>query len=171
MIKKAAALLVLVGLAAILYLSLHRRGPRDHGADMPAPAITLKDLSGKTISVANYKGEVVLVNFWAVWCTPCREEIPQFVLLQEKYGRQGFQAVGISMDDPERTLRDFCQEYKVNYPVVMGDQKIAEAFGGVLGLPSTFLIARDQRIHAKFVGATDFQKLEQEIVALLQAAR
>jgi peroxiredoxin len=170
-IKKTAALLLVVGLGTALYLSFHRRGARNQPPDRPAPIITLTDLSGHSVGFESFKGEVVLVNFWAVWCTPCREEIPQFVSLQEKYGSQGFQAVGISMDDPERTLRDFCREYKVNYPVVMGDPKMAEEFGGVLGLPTTFLIGRDQRIHAKHVGATDFPKLEQEIAALLEAHR
>ncbi len=165
MTKKVAVFIAAVGLVAALYL--HRRaGSPNH--DLPAPAVALVDLSENNVSPARYQGKVVLINFWAAWCTPCREEIPQFVTLQEKYGSRGFQAVGISLDDPEAALRDFCREYKVNYPIVMGSQKIAEAFGGVLGLPTTFLIGRNGRIHAKHVGATDFRKLEQEITALLQ---
>lgn len=171
MTRKAAVFIAAVGLATALYLSVHRRAARNQPADRPAPAIVLTDLSGQTINPAGYKGKVVLVNFWAAWCTPCREEIPQFVALQEKYRARGFQAVGISLDDPEGPLRDFCREYKVNYPIVMGDQKIAEAFGGVLGLPTTFLIGRDGRIHIRQVGATDFPRLEQEISALLQAGQ
>ena len=169
MTRRAAVLIAVVGLAAALYLSVHRRAARSHPTDFALPAIILTDLSGQTINLAGYEGKVVLVNFWAVWCTPCREEIPQFIALQEKYGAHGFQAVGISMEDPEATLRDFCREYKVNYPIVMGDQKIAEAFGGVLGLPTTFLIGRDGRIHARQVGATDFPKLEREVTGLLQS--
>lgn len=171
MTRKAAVFIAVVGLAAALYLSVHRRAARKQPADFPAPAIVLRDLSGQTINPAGYKGKVVLVNFWAAWCTPCREEIPQFIALQEKYRARGFQAVGISIDDPEGALRDFCREYKVNYPIVMGDQKITEAFGGVLGLPTTFLIGRDGRIHARQVGATDFPKLEQAISTLLQAGQ
>jgi cytochrome c biogenesis protein CcmG/thiol:disulfide interchange protein DsbE len=169
--KKLAVLIAAIGLVAALYL--HRRASRAGAPnhDLPAPAVALADLSGKDVSPAHYKGEVVLINFWAAWCTPCREEIPQFVTLQDKYGSQGFQAIGISFDDPEAALRDFCREYKVNYPIVMGSQKIAEGFGGVLGLPTTFLIGRDGRMRSKHVGATDFLKLEREITALLAASR
>ena len=156
-----------IGLVAALYLHRRVSSPKALSSNLPAPAITLTDLSGNTVSPSNYKGQVVLINFWAAWCTPCRAEIPQFMTLQDKHGSRGFQAVGISLDDPEGALRDFCRESKVNYPMVMGNQKIAEAFGGVLGLPTTFLIGRDGLIHAKYEGATDFPKLEQEIVALL----
>jgi peroxiredoxin len=167
--KKLAVFIAAMGLVAALYL--HRRVSRARAPnhDWPAPAVALVDLSGNNVSPSRYKGEVVLINFWAAWCTPCREEIPQFVTLQDKYGSQGFQAIGISLDDPEAALRDFCREYKVNYPMVMGSQKIAEEFGGVLGLPTTFLIGRDGRIRARHVGATDFPKLEREITALLAA--
>jgi len=170
--KKSAVLIAAIGVvAAALYLSFHRwvGGIGASNPASPAPAITLTDLNGNTINLATYKGKVVLINFWAAWCTPCREEIPQFMTLEDKYGSRGFQAVGISMDDPEGLLRDFCREYKVNYPVVMGNQKIAEEFAGVLGLPTTFLIGRDGRIRAKYVGATDFPRLEKEIAALLRA--
>jgi peroxiredoxin len=168
--KKLAVLIAAIGLVAALYL--HRRaskaGAPNHDT---APAVALVDLRGNNVSPARYKGKVVLVNFWAAWCAPCRAEIPQFVALQEKYGSQGFQAVGVSLDDPAAVLRDFCREHKVNYPMVMGSQKIAEGFGGVLGLPTTFLIGRDGHIRSKHVGATDFPKLEREITALLEANR
>jgi len=165
--KKAAIFITAVGLAAALYFSLHRH-MRTRAADSPAPAVALVDLDGSTIDLSTYKGRVLLINFWAAWCVPCRQEVPRFIALEEKYRPQGFQAVGISLDDPEAALRDFCRQYKVNYPIVMGNQKIAEAFGGVLGLPTTFLIGRDGRIHAKYVGSTDFTKVEQEITVLLK---
>lgn len=155
-------------MAAVFYLHRRTPSPKIFGFTLPAPAITLTDLSGNALSPSGYKGEVVLINFWAAWCTPCRAEIPQFMALQDKYGSQGFQTVGVSPDDVESTLRDFCRESKVNYPIVMGNQQIAEAFGGVLGLPTTFLIGRDGRIHAKYEGETDFRKLEQEIKDLLR---
>lgn len=163
-------LIVAAGLSAVLfYLCVRHRGASNRGPDAlaAAPAITFTDLSGDIINLSSYKGKVLLINFWAAWCTPCREEIPQFVALEEKYRARGFQSIGISMDDPEASLRDFCREYKVNYPVAMGNQQIAEQFGGVLGLPTTFLIGRDGLIHARHAGTTDLPKLEQEIAALL----
>lgn len=111
---------------------------------------------------------MILLDFWATWCDPCREEIPRFVGLQNKYGQEGLQIVGVSMDDTSEPVRDFCQRFKMNYPVVMGNAKIGELYGGVLGLPIAFLIARDGRIYAKHIGAADISVLEKEIVSLLQ---
>ena len=159
----------MIGLVAALYWHRRNSSPKTSSSTFPAPAITLTDLSGNALNPSRYKGQVVLINFWAAWCAPCRAEIPQFMRLQDQYRSRGFQAVGISLDDSESALRDFCRESKVNYPIVMGNQKIAEAFGGVLGLPTTFLIGRDGLIHAKYEGATDFPKLEHEITALLQS--
>ena len=167
MAKRAVLVLLIAAVAASVYFSSNLRRSRN-STDAPAPGITFTDLTGQTIALQALDGKVVLVNFWAAWCTPCREEIPQFMALQEKYRSQGFQAIGVSMEDPEGTLRDFCREHNVNYPVIMGNQTIAEHFGGVLGLPTTFLIGRDGRIHGKEVGATDFVKLEREIRSMLQ---
>jgi thiol-disulfide isomerase/thioredoxin len=163
--KRAVVLVAAIGLAVSAYLLTSRHPATAKAA--PAPALALVDLSGNTINTSTYRGEVVIVNFWAAWCTPCRDEIPQFVALQEKYRGRGLQAIGISMEDPEGPLHDFYQAYKMNYPVVMGNQDVAEKYGGILGLPTTFLIGRDGLIHGKLVGATDFPKLEQQIVALL----
>ncbi len=120
---------------------------------------------------ADYKGKVVLVNFWAAWCIPCAEEVPQFIALQKKYQDQGLQVIGFSVEDDAKELRDFYRKYQVNYPVVPSDLRIADAFGGVLGLPTTFVIGRDSRIHGKHDGTTDFPALEQEVIALLHEPR
>jgi thiol-disulfide isomerase/thioredoxin len=125
----------------------------------------LVDLSGNKIDTPSYAGKVVLINFWAAWCTPCAEEIPQLVALQDKYRAQGFQVIGISMEDRDSALRDFYRKYRMNYPVVAGNAKIAESYGGILGLPTTFLVGRDGRIRAKHPGLADFASLEQEIIA------
>lgn len=140
-----------------------------HAAQSEAPALTLTDLDGAQINTASYTGKVVLVNFWAAWCTPCTAEVPQIMALQEKYRAEGLQVLGISMDDRESALRDFYKQHKMNYPVVAGNQQIAEAYGGILGLPTTILIARDGRMHAKEPGIADIPKLDQEISALLSA--
>jgi len=132
-----------------------------------APELTFTDINGATVRTADYKGKVVLVNFWAAWCVPCAEEVPQFVALQKKYQGEGLQVIGISVEDDAGKLRDFCREHQINYPIVPSDLRIADAFGGVLGLPTTFVIGRDSRIHGKQEGTVDFPSLEKEVVALL----
>jgi thiol-disulfide isomerase/thioredoxin len=139
-------------------------------ARLPAlPQLSLADVNGAMVHTTDYKGKVVLVNFWAAWCVPCAEEIPRFIALEKKYQDQGLQVIGFSVEDDARELRDFCRQRGVNYPVIASDLRIADAFGGVLGLPTTLVIGRDSRIHARHEGATDFVALEKEVVALLNA--
>ncbi len=134
-----------------------------------APGFSLQDLNGQTLDLANYRGKVVLLDFWATWCTPCRGEVPHFVEFQDKYRDQGLQVIGISMDDGPKPVREFYQQFKMNYPVALGNEKVADAYGGVLGLPVTFLIGRDGRVAAKYVGEVQMPTLEQGIESLLQA--
>ena len=170
--RSSIILLAFGALAFGVYLGVHHAGRR-HAEVMTAPALaaspelSLTDLNGVALHTASYKDKVVLVNFWAAWCKPCAEEVPQFIALQKKYQDQGLQVIGFSVEDDATELRDFYRKYQVNYPVVPSDLKIADAFGGVLGLPTTFVIGRDGRIHGKHNGATNFASLEQEVVALL----
>ncbi|HEX9121454.1 MAG TPA: TlpA disulfide reductase family protein [Terriglobales bacterium] len=163
-----------IGLAVAVYYGTRDRTAKQtrerdtRSSASQAPALTLVDLSGNKIDTSSYAGDVVLINFWAAWCTPCAEEVPQLVALQDKYRAQGFRVIGISMEDRDSALRDFYRKYRMNYPVAAGSEKIAESYGGILGLPTTFLIGRDGRIRAKYPGLADFAKLEQEIVALLR---
>lgn len=173
--KKAAIAVAVVGVIIALYVGTHRHAG-DHkalssSAAAMAPALTMVDLSGNKIETASYRGKVVLINFWAAWCTPCAQEIPQFVAFQDRYRGQGFQILGISMEDQESALRRFYATYKMNYPVVIGNQRIAQDYGGILGLPTSFLVGRDGRIQQKYAGVTDFARLEHDIVALLQAGK
>lgn len=166
--RRVAVVIAAVGLAVAIYYGTHARHRDTRSSTSLAPALTLVDLGGNKIDTSSYAGKVVLINFWAAWCTPCAEEIPQFIALQDKYRAQGLQVIGISMEDRDSALRDFYRKYKMNYPVVAGNEKIAEAYGGILGLPTSFLIGRDGRIRAKYPGLADFAKLEQEIIALLR---
>ena len=169
--RKLALIAAITVLAVAGYFAVQRRvaGGGSRKGSAAAPHISLADLNGNSFNTSSYQGKVVLVNFWAAWCTPCTAEIPQFVTMQEKYRQQGLQILSVSMDDADDVLRKFYREHKMNYPVVAGDLKIADAYGGVLGLPTTFVIGRDGRVQGKLVGATDFAKLEKEVVALLEA--
>jgi peroxiredoxin len=171
----SAIVIAIITIAA--YIGMHRFVPSSH-ASAPAPAAIqvrvqdtlLTDLEGRQFRPSDYRGKVLLVNFWAAWCAPCAEEIPQFVAMQDKYRDQGLQIVGISVEDIESQLRAFCIRNHVNYPVVPGNQTIADSFGGVLGLPTTVLIGRDGAIYRKYSGATDFSILEHDFRPLLAAA-
>jgi cytochrome c biogenesis protein CcmG/thiol:disulfide interchange protein DsbE len=170
--KVAAIVLVLLSVVVIYRLRRHsahapvlRTASGQHSL---ATDFSLTDLSGHPLTLSQYRGTVVLLDFWATWCEPCRQEIPHFIDLQNKYGSQGVQIIGISMDDDPQPVRDFYQEFKMNYPVVMGTAKVAEQYGGVLGLPVAFVIGRNGRIYSKHVGAADLKALEKEITGLLQ---
>jgi len=124
-------------------------------------------LNGQPLHLVSYRGKVVLLDFWATWCVPCRAEIPHFIELQQKYGDRGLQIIGVSMDDGPEPVRDFYQQFHMNYPVVMGNAKTGELYGGVLGLPIAFIIGKDGLIDSKKIGAADMAVLEREIQKLL----
>lgn len=133
-----------------------------------APDFTLKSPDGQQqVTLASYRGKVVLLDFWATWCTPCRAEIPRFIEWQKKYADKGLVVVGVSMDDSSKDAANYAREMKITYPVAMGTPEVADAYGGVLGLPVNLLIARDGRIVTKDVGATDLAALEKQIVEQL----
>jgi peroxiredoxin len=158
--------LAVVG-AVLFFLARHSRHGFDPAEKPLAPAFSLTDLDGRPIVLNSYRGKVVLLNFWATWCEPCRKEIPRFIQFQDSYGPRGLQVLGISMDDDSKPVRQFRNQYRVNYPVAMGDAKLAETYGGVLGLPISFVIDPEGRIVAKHIGAVDLTKVETEIQRLL----
>ncbi len=130
---------------------------------------TLKDMNGADVRLADLKGKVVLLNFWATWCGPCRLETPWFVELQEKYRDQGFRIVGISVDDPPEALPPFAKRFKVNYPLVVGVDRedVQKAYGPIFGVPMTFIIGRNGRICMTHVGQVSKEQFESEIKSLL----
>ncbi len=132
-----------------------------------APDFDLPQLNGGQLKLSAYRGKVVLLDFWATWCDPCREEVPHFIDLQNRYGPSGLQILGVSMDDSPEPVRDFYQQLGMNYPVVMGNARIGELYGGVLGLPIAFVIDRDGRIQDKHIGAVNLAIIESEVVKLL----
>ena len=171
-LAKLGLVLIVGGLVYLGYASLQQRITRTKAPPITvssaAPQIVLTDLSGNSFDTSSFRGKVLVVNFWAAWCAPCTAEIPQFVTLQEKYRQQGLQVLGISLDDSEDVLRKFYRDHKMNYPVAAGDLKSADAYGGVPGLPTTYIYGRDGRLESRLVGATDFETLEKQIIALMK---
>jgi cytochrome c biogenesis protein CcmG, thiol:disulfide interchange protein DsbE len=155
-----------LAIAVVELAGCHSVAPA-HGVNSPAADFSVQDINGQPLNLASYHGKVVLLNFWATWCTPCRGEIPNFVDFQNKYGPRGFTNIGISMDDDAKPVAAFYQQFKMNYPVAMGTEKLAQSYGGVLGLPVSFLIDRNGKIAAKYVGAAQIPVVEQEIQTLL----
>lgn len=133
-----------------------------------APAFSRQTLDGQTIDLHRLRGKVVLLNFWATWCAPCLTEMPVFEDWQKKYGPLGFMAIGISMDDDRASAQKLVKKLQIDYPVAMGDATLGLRYGGVLGLPKTFLIGRDGKVLAEFRGETDLKAMEAQVQAALK---
>lgn len=165
--------LIIYGIVALCLLGLYIAGrrtarkPKATASGNLAPDFSVTDLDGRKLTLSDYKGKVVLLDFWATWCSPCREEIPHFVEMQNQYGPQGFQVIGVSMDDDAKPVHEFARQFKLNYPVALGDDKLAQRYGGVLGLPVNFIIDREGHIYSKHLGATDVSVFDNEIKDLL----
>ena len=130
---------------------------------------TVKDMNGAEVRLADYQGKVILLNYWATWCGPCKVEIPDLVALQDAYRDKGFVVLGVSQDDDPETLREFAKEFRMNYPVLVGKDspEVIDAQGPVWGLPTTFLIGRDGSICRKHLGPATKEDFEREIKPLL----
>jgi thiol-disulfide isomerase/thioredoxin len=129
---------------------------------------TLKDLDGKEVSLTSFKGKVILLNFWATWCGPCKAEIPGFVELQNIY-KNDFVVVGYSVDDTAEQARTFANEFKMNYPILLGEgrEDVQDAFGPIWGIPASFIISREGKVCKKHLGIAPKAVFEREIKALL----
>ena len=130
---------------------------------------TLKDVEGKDVLLQSFRGKVIVLDFWATWCGPCKVEIPHFIEFQEKYGQKGLQVVGISVDDPVDKLAPYVKEMGMNYPVLqgLGHDAVQDAYGPILGIPVSVLISRDGKVCATHTGLTGKDVFEKEIQSLL----
>jgi cytochrome c biogenesis protein CcmG/thiol:disulfide interchange protein DsbE len=127
-----------------------------------APVFTLKDLEGNQVSLSDYQGKLVFVNFWATWCGPCRMEIPHFVELVDEYGDDGFAILGISVDDPRdfEKIPGFAEKFNINYPVLYANGQVVQMYGGIGSIPTTFVINREGKALGKIVGARSKEEFE-----------
>ncbi len=132
-----------------------------------APNFTLTDISGQKLDLKDYRGKVVLLDFWATWCGPCRIEIPEFIQLQKEYRAQGLQVIGVAIDSGLTSVQGFYKQMGMNYPVALGNDRVVALYGGILGLPTSFVIGRDGRIYSKHIGAESESVFEGEIRQLL----
>jgi peroxiredoxin len=169
---------IAVGAAALIGLMFHgfsgtsnqvRAASVKPGSERhEAPDFTLKDAEGKTVHLSDYKGKVVLLDFWATWCGPCRIEIPWFMEMQRKNRDKGFEVLGVSMDDEGwDVVRPFLKELSINYRVMIGNDATASEYGGVDSLPTTFLIDREGKIAAVHVGLAAKKDFEDGVNELL----
>jgi thiol-disulfide isomerase/thioredoxin len=132
-----------------------------------APDFAISDLGGKPLRLAEFRGKVVLVNFWASWCGPCLEEMPRLSDWQRKYGAAGLQVIGISMDDDAAPVVRLLAKHPVEYPIGLGDAPLGARYGGILGLPQSFLIDRQGVVLARYKSDVDLSKLELAITSKL----
>jgi thiol-disulfide isomerase/thioredoxin len=137
------------------------------GKDAPLD-FTLKDMHGADVTLSSFKGKVILLNFWATWCGPCKAEIPALVMLQDQY-RNDLVVLGVSIDDTVEKLTPYAAEYQMNYPVLVGNgrEDFQDAYGPMWGIPVTVFVDRDGRVAKKHAGIATKEQFEQEIKALL----
>ena len=133
-----------------------------------APDFTLSTVAGKRVKLSDYRGKAVLLNFWATWCAPCKVEIPWFMDLEKEYGSQGLVVVGVAMDDDGKdTIAKFSKDMKIDYTVVIGTDEVADQYGGVAGLPTTFYVDRTGKIVKKVAGLVGHSEIEDGVKAAL----
>lgn len=154
----------LLGVAGIAFILWHEKN--SNMVDSAAPPFQLPSVGGGTRSLESFNGKVVILDFWATWCPPCRREIPDFIDLQKTYGGKGLAVVGIALDE-EAKVRTFVQQNGINYDVLIGDRNVASDYGGIKSIPTTFVIDRSGTVVAKFVGLTTRQKFEETLQPLL----
>ena len=161
-------------LAAGSYLDRARKhGPVSLVGDVhnvPAPDFELPTLDGRKVKLSDFRGQAVLLNFWATWCSPCKIEMPWFVEVQKQYGKDGLVVLGVAMDDTESTkIAEFAHEMGVNYPVLLGTDKVSDDYGDVRALPTTFYIDRNGVIVAKAVGLLGRDEVENDVKKALNS--
>jgi thiol-disulfide isomerase/thioredoxin len=163
-----ALVVVAVAVAAMLFFGLHMARRSTSNARImkstPAPDFTLEALNGGTMRLSDLRGKAVLLNFWATWCGPCKIETPWLVELQNQYGHEGLQIVGVEAgDDGKDDIAKFVKDMGINYPILIGKDAVGDAYGGIPALPETFFIGRDGKIVDKSLGLHGRAEIEDSI--------
>ena len=162
------SLLLISGLVVGCSSSPKANPAAEHLDRKPAADFTLADASGAKVALADYKGKVVLLNFWATWCGPCKVEIPWFIEFNKTYKDRGLAVVGVSLDDDGwKSVKPYLAEKKIDYTVVVGNDAVSKSYGDVDSLPTTFIIDRDGRIAFTHTGLVSKGTYEKEIQSLL----
>jgi cytochrome c biogenesis protein CcmG/thiol:disulfide interchange protein DsbE len=132
-----------------------------------APDFALPDLKNNTVKLSAYDGQVRIVDFWATWCPPCRKEIPHFQALHEKYGDQGLKVIGVALGEEASVVQPFVDRMKMTYTSLLGDTQVAQQFGGIEAIPTTFVIDKKGRVYKKYIGYRDYETFERDVLALM----
>jgi len=166
--SRAGRLAGLVALALICFETTSALSQEASQARTAAPDWELTDLHNKRVKFSDFRGHVLIVDFWATWCGACRLEIPGFVDLKKQYGDKGLTVIGVSLDEQGAdVVAKFVKRFGVNYPIVIGNEKVADAYGGIDVIPTTFVIDRQGRVVSQHIGYDDKPVFEKEIQSLL----
>jgi len=175
--KNLVTTISIIAIIAIFFIVNNSKSEPEQGPYPPnynknelAPMFELQSINGNTVKLSDYKGKVVLIDFWATWCPPCRKSIPDLISLKNKYKDKGFEVIGISLDQ-QNTIKDvapFAKDYQINYPVVFADQNVWEAYGQIQSIPTSFLINKKGEIAAKHIGYVEISQYQKEIEELLK---
>ena len=168
--QRARSLAVLTVSLTLLLCSLScssDKGSRQGGG---APDFTLTSLDGREVRLSQFRGKVVILDFWATWCPPCKMELPHFIELHKEFQDDGLVIIGVSLDKTGvRDVASFVNEWKIPYVIVMGTGEVVRSYGGIRGIPTTFVIGKDGKIYRKYVGYRKKEVFKEDVLKLLEA--
>ncbi len=159
--------IMLLTFAVTAFAMTAKKGIQQDTKGTQAPDITLYGLDNKPFKISDHRGKVVILDFWATWCPPCKAEIPSFIELQKKYEKEGLIVIGAALDEPGK-VADFARKFGINYPVGLAGQEQAKAYGGIRGIPTTFVIDRQGNIVRNYTGFRPKMVFENDIKELLK---
>lgn len=169
MSKKAVVIIVILVFAALLvFIWVNTIHKVPEVIYKQAPEFTLLDINGNKVNLSDFKGKVVILDFWATWCPPCIAEIPHFIELYDEYKNRGLEVIGVSVDwNAQRVVPPFAEEKGINYILLLGDDEVTDLYGGIISIPTTFILDREGGIRKRYMGYRDKEVFERDIKELL----